>query len=194
MLERIQEILCVKDRERVEELEKQVTELKDKNEESQLQIDDKERQISRLEDDLSYYQPSVDVETKNVEPDFIADALRTIDGWENISHRRPMNSSYRVMSRDDFDRIVEEESVSMKEYELDYFDCVDFTGVFRFGVARRYNVNSIGLVITYAGTPHAFNIIVFDDGTAELFEPQSDRFIEPGESEMYDIEDAVVHF
>ena len=40
---------------------------------------------------------------------------------------------------------------------------------------RRFHLNNVGLVVDYSGG-HAYNCVVFSDGTAELFEPQGDRF------------------
>ena len=134
-----------------------------------------------------------DVEPQTVGAGFVAEALRTIPGWEDISIRLPMNGEYKVLTRGEFDEVVALDATHAKEYELHHFDCVDFTGVFRFTIAKKYRINSIGTVLSYSGTPHAFNVVVFADGTAELFEPQTEEFVTDHPHEMYDLDGAVVH-
>ena len=57
-------------------------------------------------------------------------------------------------------------------------------------IARKFGVNSIGLVIDYSGG-HAYNLMVFSDGTWAIFEPQSDSWPTIG-SGLYKFENGYV--
>ena len=46
-------------------------------------------------------------------------------------------------------------------------------------VDKRFGLNNVGLVIDYSGG-HAYNIIIFKDGSVKLFEPQTDRWARAG--------------
>ena len=50
---------------------------------------------------------------------------------------------------------------------------------FKAMVDRRFGLNNVGLVIDWSGG-HAYNIIVFKDGTVKIFEPQSDSWPKAG--------------
>lgn len=199
-LDRLQSILCEEYtprtvRDDLEARNEEIARLEDSVDQLQQKNDQLQQANRQLEADLASArgEDAPDVDTKRVELSFVADALRTIDDFDSVDIWRPMNKKYVVPTRDSFEQVIEWDATDAKEYERDYFDCVDFTYVIRSLFSRKYRINGLGTVITYAGTPHAFNVVVFADGTAELFEPQSDTFVTPGESSMYDITDGVIH-
>ena len=102
-----------------------------------------------------------------------------------------MNEEYEVLTRESFQDVEDHDGTETRQYVYDHFDCVDFAGTFRFNIARRYRINSIGTVITNTGTSHAMNVVVFADGTADLFERQSGKFVTPESSDLYRMKDAL---
>ena len=154
-----------------------------------------EMEVSALESELAEAtnadKPAVDPSVEELS--FVSKALREQDWFDEIDIWRPMNGKYRLPSQSEFEAVIDWDATDTREYELHFYDCVDFTKSMRCLFGQKYQVNAIGTVIAYSGTPHAFNIVIFESGEIRLFEPQSDRYVEAGESEMYDMTDAVVH-
>ena len=154
-----------------------------------------EMEVSALESELAEAtnadKPAVDPSVEELS--FVSNALREQDWFDEIDIWRPMNGKYRLPSQSEFEAVIDWDATDTREYEIHFYDCVDFTKAMRCLFGRKYQVNAIGTVITYSDTPHAFNIVIFESGEIRLFEPQSDRYVEAGESEMYDMTDAVVH-
>ena len=90
--------------------------------------------------------------------------------------RKNLDSKYWVCSRIDFDAIIKWDWTNDKKYVAEKYDCDNFAFSFKARMDRKFHLNNVGLVIDYSGG-HAYNCVVFSDGTAELFEPQSDRFV-----------------
>ena len=119
-------------------------------------------------------------------------ALTTIKGfnkkkWQHLV----LDNKYWVCTKSEFQKVVDNNTINEKKYVLDQFDCDNFAFNFKAQVAMNYNLNNVGMVIDNSGG-HAYNVVVFNNGTAELFEPQSDRWIKPGESKMYSFEKGVI--
>jgi hypothetical protein len=119
-------------------------------------------------------------------------ALRTVSGYNTRNWQLiRLDNRYWVCSKSEFQRIVNTNTINEKQYVLDQFDCDNFAFTFKSQVAANYNLNNVGMVIDNSGG-HAYNIVVFTNGTAELFEPQTDRWITPGESEMYSFKKGII--
>ena len=195
MLESIRSILCQPQKERVESLESENAELRDRIDGLEADLSDARSEIQVLESELAEAtnadKPAVDPSVEELS--LVSNALREQDWFDKIDIWRPMNGKYRLPTQSEFEAVIDWDATDTREYELHFYDCVDFTKAIRCLFGRKYQVNSIGTVIAYADTPHAFNIVIFESGEVRLFEPQSDRYVEAGESEMYDMTDAVVH-
>ena len=90
---------------------------------------------------------------------------------------------YIAVPQKEFQKIIDWDWTDNKKYIAEKYDCDNFAFSFKARVDRRFHVNTVGLVIDYdAG--HAYNIIVFADGTSKIFEPQSDSWPKMG-SKMY---------
>lgn len=90
--------------------------------------------------------------------------------------RKMLDSKYWSCSRLDFEAIIRWDWTDKKKYVAEKYDCDNFAFSFKARMDRKFHLNNVGLVIDYSGG-HAYNCVVFADGTAELFEPQSDRFV-----------------
>ena len=90
--------------------------------------------------------------------------------------RKHLDAKYWVCSRVDFEAIIRWDWTDKKKYVAEKYDCDNFAFSFKARMDRKFHLNNVGLVIDYSGK-HAYNCVIFSDGTAELFEPQSDRFV-----------------
>ena len=104
--------------------------------------------------------------------------------------RYPLDAKYWVCDREEFNKIVKWDWTDNKKYVAEKYDCDNFAFSFKAMVDRRFGVNNVGLVIDYSGG-HAYNIIVFNDGTVRLFEPQTDKWPRLGTG-MYKFEEGKI--
>lgn len=109
--------------------------------------------------------------------------------------RLPLDKRYHLTTPDDFSKIVEDTVIDHRNYRKAKFDCEDFAFSFKSIVAHKYGLNSVGVVIDYGGK-HAYNVVMFEDGTTELFEPQNDTLVTTGDTmsdhEAYTMEDGFI--
>ena len=89
--------------------------------------------------------------------------------------RLHLDSKYWACSKKEFQDWITWDWTNKKKYISEQYDCDNFAFNFKARVARKFGVNSVGLVIDYSGG-HAYNLIVFSDGTWKIFEPQNDRW------------------
>lgn len=97
----------------------------------------------------------------------------------------PMDKNYRVPSKESFTDILEQDVVDEINYQAEYFDCEDFSFLFKALSALHYRINSVGLVISY-NSQHAFNVVMVEEREQlEVYklEPQSDTLWKPEEPE-----------
>jgi len=116
------------------------------------------------------------IEATQVDRAFVQEAIDDLFGeleYDSI----PLNNEYWVCTKEDFKTIVRRDLTNWMRYEHDRHDCVDFTNVFRAGVSTHYGLNNVGRIISWKGTSHMFNVIVFADGSAEIFEPQRGHWL-----------------
>ena len=94
-----------------------------------------------------------------------------------------LDNKYIAVPKKEFQKIIDWDWTDNKKYIAEKYDCDNFAFSFKARVDRRFHVNTVGLVIDYdAG--HAYNVIVFADGSMKIFEPQSDSWPKIG-SKMY---------
>ena len=106
---------------------------------------------------------------------WLVGALGGLPGFDNGVSRTPLDNKYWTCSEADFNKIVAHDPTDDKGYAADRFDCDNFSFTFKARVGRQYGINAIGVVIDYSSA-HAYNVVVFLDGTAKIFEPQSDEW------------------
>ena len=119
-------------------------------------------------------------------------ALKGLKGCNTRTWKRiTLDKKYWLCSREHFQTIIRYNKINEKQYTSDQFDCDNFAFAFKAQVALNHGLNNVGLVIDNSGG-HAYNVIIFNDGTAALFEPQTDKYVTPGQSEMYSFERGII--
>lgn len=104
--------------------------------------------------------------------------------------RYPLDAKYWVCDREEFNKIVKWDWTDNKQYLYEKYDCDNFAFSFKARVDRYFHLNNVGLVIDWSGG-HAYNLVVFKDGTWSAFEPQSDSWPSVGKG-MYKFESKIV--
>ena len=89
----------------------------------------------------------------------------------------PVDSKYWTYSREVWERIIADDETSKMMGWPDRMDCDDFALRFKSNGSIWYNATAVGIVKDDSAG-HAYNVIVFADGKAKLFEPQQDRFVD----------------
>ena len=90
-----------------------------------------------------------------------------------------LDNKYQVTTQKDMKKIIDWDWTDNKKYVAEKYDCDNFAFSFKAMVDKRFGLNGVGLVIDYSGG-HAYNIVVFQDGSVKIFEPQSDRWPKVG--------------
>ena len=101
-----------------------------------------------------------------------------------------LDNKYLVTNQADMKKIIEWDWTDNRTYIAEKYDCDNFAFSFKAMVDRKFGVNNVGLVIDISAG-HAYNIIVFNDGTVRLFEPQSDKWPRIG-TNMYKFEEGKI--
>lgn len=98
-----------------------------------------------------------------------------------------MDNRYWLPSPEDFERLLAWDPTSTWEYLSDRFDCESFAFGLQSHFVERVGLNCVGVVLDYSAVdaqgnpaPHAYNLVVFGDGSWKWLEPQSDQYVETG--------------
>jgi len=83
--------------------------------------------------------------------------------------------AYRTYPRSIFEEVIANDPTERSMAWPEYNDCDNYAWRFKSAMDFWYNVNAVGFVLDKSSW-HAYNIVVFADKTAALFEPQQDRF------------------
>ena len=106
--------------------------------------------------------------------------------------RLHLDSKYWACSKKEFQDWIKWDWTNKKKYVSEQYDCDNFAFSFKARCDRKIGVNSVALVIDYSGG-HAYNLVCFTDAPAELYEPQSDRWVTKGngksKNEVYKMQD-----
>jgi len=133
--------------------------------------------LTKLKDDLDILNPP---ELKGHKDMSLGHVSKAMGGVKNITW---LDRKYITIPEAEFTKIIDWDWTDNKKYVAEKYDCDNFAFSFKARVDRKFHVNTVGLVIDYdAG--HAYNLIVFANGTMKLFEPQSDSYPKEG-SKMY---------
>ena len=103
------------------------------------------------------------------EAEFLNDGIR----------RLHLDSKYWACSKKEFEDWIKWDWTNKKKYIAEEYDCDNFAFSFKARCDRKIGINAVGLVIDYSGG-HAYNVVCFTDAPAELYEPQSDRWVTKG--------------
>ena len=119
-------------------------------------------------------------------------ALKGLKGYNTRSWKRiTLDKKYWLCSKEHFQTIIQYNKINEKQYTYDQFDCDKFAFAFKAQVALNHGLNNVGLVIDNSAG-HAYNVIIFNDGSASLFEPQADQYVAPGQSDLYKFERGII--
>jgi len=108
----------------------------------------------------------------------------------------PLDSKYRVPTKSVFDSTIKDVLADI-EYVSQYFDCDDFSFLFKGISALYYHMNSVASVISFKSA-HAFNIIIVENNGPKVykFEPQPPNYDfwrpEEPERDNYIVEDELI--
>ena len=126
---------------------------------------------SRREEQGGQDRPEIRLEQRGTS--WLDSALSGLPGFDNGVNRIQLDRTYWVCSEDDFNKVVASDPTDERRYAADRFDCDNFSFTFKARVGRQYGLNAVGVVIDWSST-HAYNVVVFADGSAKIFEPQTD--------------------
>jgi hypothetical protein len=107
--------------------------------------------------------------------------------WNVDVTRLPLDSTYYTTTRADVRTIVGEDNTELLTYRKSKYDCENFALTLASEFQRDYGVTTVGIVIDWSGG-HAYNCFCYQDGTVDLYEPQSDEWVTPGEEDKYAFE------
>jgi len=106
-----------------------------------------------------------------------------------------LDSTYWACSKQEFEDWIKWDWTNAKRYVSEQYDCDNFAFSFKARCDRKIGINTVALVIDYDGG-HAYNLVAFTDAPAELYEPQSDRWVKPNQSksrtEVYKMSDGYI--
>jgi len=108
--------------------------------------------------------------------------------------RLSLDSRYYLTTPADFAHIIEEDIVSYRYYRRAQFDCENFAFGFKNVCDARYGLNSVGVVLDYR-TRETYNIVVYEDGVVDVFDPNARELVAAGGSEVetaYEIDLGVI--
>ena len=109
--------------------------------------------------------------------------------------RLHLDSKYWACSKKEFEDWIEWDWTNKKRYVAEEYDCDNFAFSFKARCDRKIGINSVALIIDYSGG-HAYNLVCYTDAKAELYEPQSDRWVSISTSrsrnEMYKFTDGYI--
>ncbi|MGV9142082.1 MAG: hypothetical protein ACOC1X_04005 [Promethearchaeota archaeon] len=107
-----------------------------------------------------------------------------------------LDVTYFVPEHDQFKKILHKTEVDEIEWVKDKFDCENHSFYLHSLLALNYDINSCGIVISYA-SEHAFNIILTHKNgniSTYILEPQEDKLWKPGNQpkDRYIIKDQII--
>ena len=118
---------------------------------------------------------------EQVEKNYVYNALKDAGFLTSGMKRLHLDSKYWACSKKEFQDWIRWDWTNKKKYVAEEYDCDNFAFSFKARCDRKIGINTVGLVIDYSGG-HAYNVVAFTDSPAKLYEPQSDRWVEPNAS------------
>ena len=123
-------------------------------------------EVSHTEQNMSFVRSSINTWKKDIDK-------------EGKMEIMSLDSKYFLCDEKDMKSIIKWDWTDKKKYVKEKYDCDNFAFSFKAMVDKRFGLNGVGLVIDYSGG-HAYNIVVFQDGSVKIFETQSDRWPKAG--------------
>ena len=99
-----------------------------------------------------------------------------------------LDAEYKVVSENELLAVARSTHTAALKYESNYFDCDKFARLFWARVPLDTGLNSVGLMLNFAGR-HAYNVAFVQDGDSGVkvvtIEPQQDTEVVTGSSQPY---------
>lgn len=99
----------------------------------------------------------------------------------------PMDNRYWLPTQHEFDVLLAWDPTDLWEYLTDRFDCESYAFQLQATFVSRLGMNCVGVILDHSSvdttgrpTPHAYNLVVFSEGSYRYLEPQEDKFVELG--------------
>ena len=116
------------------------------------------------------------LQTVEIDASVVRAALRAL--LPNLTHHQ-LDLKVMACSQADFMKFLAWDwTNSFKPYVAETWDCDDF-GFYLAARCRQFGLNAVGYVIDYSAG-HAYNVCVFRDCSASIWEPQNDKVCQPG--------------
>lgn len=126
---------------------------------------------------------------------WVYDQLLNAEFLSTGMKRMHLDSKYWACSKKEFEDWITWDWTNKKKYIAEEYDCDNFAFSFKARCDRRIGINTVALIIDYSGG-HAYNLVCFTDAPAELYEPQSDRWVTKGDgksrNEIYKFTDGYI--
>ena len=149
--------------------------------------------MERFEKD--YVKPPEMKTLAKLEKNDVYHALKDAGFLTSGMKRLHLDSTYWSCSKKEFQDWIRWDWKNKKKYISEQYDCDNYAFSFKARCDRKIGVNTVALVIDYSGG-HAYNLVIFTDSPAELYEPQSDRFVSMGtgisKNEVYKMTDGYI--
>jgi len=140
----------------------------------------------------NYYIPDFTVNIYRHDTDFIYKKLERLPNF-NWDRLRPIDGIFNTTTLEGFKKIIAWDTTNYKRWVLEYFDCDDFSMLFKVRVGLLFKVNAIAWVLDYS-SQHAYNIIFPEDSDPLVYEPQTDELftIEEARKRGYRLEEYTI--
>ena len=130
-----------------------------------------------------------------VEKNWVYNQMREAGFLSGGMKRLHLDSKYWACSKKEFEDWIKWDWTNGKKYIAEQYDCDNYAFSFKARCDRKIGINTVAFIIDYSGG-HAYNLVCFTDAPAELYEPQSDRWVQANSSksktEMYKLTDGYI--
>ena len=142
-----------------------------------------------------YVDPPMMETREQVEKNYVYNQLKEAGFLTAGMKRLHLDSKYWSCSKKEFQDWIRWDWTNGKKYISEQYDCDNYAFSFKARCDRKIGVNTVALVIDYSGG-HAYNLVIFTDAPAELYEPQGDRFVPMGDgiskTEIYKMKEGYI--
>jgi len=136
-------------------------------------------------------QPAVTELDHETVSDALSDALgpEDSDSDNDNSDEAPKlvltDGTYSATDADGLASMGAHDILQYAPYRPEVYDCEEFAQLFDVSAELVYGVSAIGVVYDW-GAGHAYNVVVLDDGSVTLYEPQDGVVLDVGDEHTFD--------
>ena len=138
--------------------------------------------------------PSPDVKRRNRE--FVDESLKEeIEAYDGsdvpIKVYRSDGEYFLPATKDDMEEARVFNPYQYLPYRPERFDCEDYASAYAVFASFLFGTNGVGVMYDYTAD-HAYNVIVYSDGSIEVYEPQTGEVIDPESDEDYSLQSGLL--